>query len=92
LPPRLGGTLALLDADPPADAVLFAHHGLETFASVKDLWKGTLVGSTIDIRLWRVPAADIPKERGARIAWLDAEWAKMDDWLEAIAQSPRETR
>jgi 1-acyl-sn-glycerol-3-phosphate acyltransferase len=92
LPPRLGGTLALLDADPPADAVFFAHHGLETFASVKDLWKGTLVGTTIEIRLWRVPAADIPRERDARIAWLDAEWAKMDDWLEAIAQSPRETR
>jgi 1-acyl-sn-glycerol-3-phosphate acyltransferase len=91
LPPRLGGTLALLDSDPPADAVFFAHHGLETFASVKDLWKGTLVGTTVDIRLWRVPFSEIPRERDARIAWLDAEWAKMDDWLEALAQRSRGT-
>jgi hypothetical protein len=81
LPPRLGGPLALLDGHTPADVVFFAHCGLDGFAEIRDLWRGTLVGRTVRARLWRVPRAEIPAEPAARIAWLRDRWAELDAWV-----------
>ena len=80
LPPRPGGTLALLDAT-SADVVVLAHRGLEGFATVKDIWSGDLVGSRIDVRLWRVPRSDIPEGRSQRVEWLYRIWADIDVWV-----------
>jgi 1-acyl-sn-glycerol-3-phosphate acyltransferase len=79
LPPRLGGTLALLDAG--ADAVFGAHTGFEAAGTFWDLWGGSLVGRVIRARFWRVPAAEIPAEREARIHWLFEHWARIDAWV-----------
>lgn len=80
LPPRPGGTLALLDtAD--ADVVVLAHHGLEGLATIHDIWRGHLVGTTVRAHLWRIPAEAIPTERKQRIEWLFQVWARVDDWV-----------
>lgn len=81
LPPRLGGTLALLDAG--ADAVFGAHTGFEAAGTFWDLWRGSLVGRVIRARFWRVPAAEIPAGREARIRWLFEHWARVDAWVGA---------
>jgi 1-acyl-sn-glycerol-3-phosphate acyltransferase len=100
LPPRLGGTLALLEPSVGADVVICEHTGLEGFATVGDVWSGSLVGSTIRVRLRRFPRSGIPNDRDAQAEWLFDRWAEMDDWIagggpatiaEAVAVRPGST-
>ena len=87
LPPRVGGSLALLDSG--ADVVFGAHTGFEAAGSFWDLWGGSLVGRVIRARFWRVPAAEIPAEHSARIRWLFEHWARIDAWVGAeLARGP----
>ncbi|MAC29776.1 MAG: hypothetical protein CMH59_25405, partial [Myxococcales bacterium] len=83
LPPRLGGLAALLDANPRADVVFCAHVGLEGFATFADLLSGEVVGRTLAVRFWRVPARAIPEEREARLRWLYDQWAEVDRFVGA---------
>lgn len=83
LPPKPGGVLALLDAAPACDVLFIGHHGLEGFARIADIWRGALVGRTVKVRFWREPAASIPTDDEARLAWLAAHWQRLDDWLDA---------
>jgi 1-acyl-sn-glycerol-3-phosphate acyltransferase len=87
LPPRYGGPLALLDARPDADVIFLAHAGFDGAASFASIWSGDLVGKTIHVRFWRVAAEQIPADPRARGEWLDAEWAKLDLWIEHLAQT-----
>jgi 1-acyl-sn-glycerol-3-phosphate acyltransferase len=81
LPPRLGGTLALLDRSHGADVVFCAHVGFDAAATFWHFWNGSLVGQTIRVRFWRVPHAEIPKDRDARIDWLYTQWERMDAYV-----------
>ena len=88
LPPRPGGTLALLEAS-AADVVVLMHRGLEGFARVKDMWSGELVGSKIVTRFRRVRRSEIPEGRAGRVEWLFNLWSEVDDWVvgeEALAE------
>lgn len=80
LPPRPGGTLALLESS-SADVVLLMHKGLEGFASVKDIWSGGLVGSEITVRFERIARSRIPRDRSERIEWLFETWSGVDEWV-----------
>lgn len=80
LPPRPGGTLALLEAS-TADVVVLAHRGLEGFARVKDMWKGGIVGSRIDVIFRRIARSEIPEGRTDRVAWLFETWREIDAWV-----------
>ena len=82
LPPRLGGSLALLERNSGADAVFCAHTGLESTTSIGQLWRGNLVGARVRVKFWVVPFRDIPKGREALAAWLWEEWAKVNSFLE----------
>jgi 1-acyl-sn-glycerol-3-phosphate acyltransferase len=83
LPPRLGGPLALLETRPDVDVVFLAHVGFEGTANLNDVWTGKLVGRTISLHFWRVPSAAIPRDDAARSEWLDAQWARIDAWIDA---------
>jgi hypothetical protein len=83
LPPRLGGPMALLDALPGADVVFMAHTGFEGLTHLQDLLDGSMVGARVCLRVWRVPASQIPAEREARARWLYAQWADLDAWVGA---------
>ncbi|HKS90561.1 MAG TPA: 1-acyl-sn-glycerol-3-phosphate acyltransferase [Tepidiformaceae bacterium] len=82
LPPRLGGALALLEANTDADVVFIVHTGLED-AQYRKLFGGAFVGARLRIHAWRVAAADVPTDRKARGAWLFEQWTKADSWIEA---------
>jgi 1-acyl-sn-glycerol-3-phosphate acyltransferase len=88
LPPRLGGPLALIDAAPHVDVLFCAHVGLDGFAYVKDIWRGGLVGNTIKVCFWRIPAAEIPRDEAGRTAWLYEQWQRVDDWVDAQRTCP----
>jgi 1-acyl-sn-glycerol-3-phosphate acyltransferase len=81
LPPRLGGPLALLEEARGADVVLFGHVGLDGFEYIRDVWAGGLVGTTVRLRFWRFPAAEIPADEEARTKWLYERWQLLDDWV-----------
>lgn len=85
LPPRLGGTLALLEGAPQADVVIFGHVGLDGFQYISDIWSGGLVGTTVKLKFWRYPASQLPREREALILWLYERWQELDDWIGAAA-------
>lgn len=88
LPPRLGGSLALLERNENADAVFCAHTGLESTMSIGQLWRGGLVGRRVRIRVWVVPFEEIPTGREALARWLSDEWAKVNSFLEESRHSP----
>jgi 1-acyl-sn-glycerol-3-phosphate acyltransferase len=81
LPPRLGGTLALLEASRGTDVVVCGHVGLDGFEYISDIWGGGLVGTTVRVKLWRHAAADVPEGRDELVAWLYERWQELDDWV-----------
>jgi len=80
LPPRPGGTLAILETT-DADVVVLAHHGLDGLATAREIWAGDLVGSRIHVRIWRIERARIPTSRSERVQWLYDLWGEIDDWV-----------
>ena len=80
LPPRPGGTLAILDGT-DADVLVLAHRGLEGFARISDIWRGGLVGSRIHLRFWRHPRSTSPTGRQERTEWLFRVWSVVDEWV-----------
>ncbi len=83
LPVRPAGTLALIEDRPDLDIVFMAHTGLEYASQLEDFVRGALYKRTIRVKFWRVPAAEIPTDRDARIEWLHGEWGKVDEWIVA---------
>ncbi|MEA2440882.1 MAG: hypothetical protein QOH76_2306 [Thermoleophilaceae bacterium] len=81
LPPRLGGPLALLEEGRDADVVVCAHVGLDGFEYIRDIWGGGLVGTTVRMRFWRFPAAEVPAGEDERVRWLYEKWQMLDDWV-----------
>lgn len=85
LPPRPGGISALMQGCPEADLVLVAHTGFEPFGSFRAIIDNVPFSAPVRIKLWRVPADDIPDEADARLALIDDWWQRMDDWIEESA-------
>lgn len=82
LPPRPGGVLRALDANPDADVVVVAHAGLERLSSVTDVLTGLPLEHSIRMAWWHVPRAEIPAGRVDREDWLYAWWERIDTWVE----------
>lgn len=83
LPPRPGGVAAALAAAPHADVVLVAHTGLEHLSTLADLWDGLPMDSTVRMRWWFVPAAEVPRDPADLERWLYDRWAEVDRWIGA---------
>ena len=89
LPPRLGGPLALLSEARGTDVVFCGHVGLDGFQYISDIWGGGLVGTTVRVRFWRYPAADVPAGDEERTRWLYERWQTLDDWIGQALAEPR---
>jgi 1-acyl-sn-glycerol-3-phosphate acyltransferase len=81
LPPRRGGSLAVLQAAPQADVVIVANVGFEWATSKRQLWTGDFIGRTIRIDFRRIPAAEIPRDDDGALAWLGEQWLEVDRWV-----------
>jgi 1-acyl-sn-glycerol-3-phosphate acyltransferase len=80
LVPRPGGAAAALAAAPDAEVVFVAHTGLEDLSSAVDLWRGTPMDASIRVKLWRVPASEVPGDTEAA-AWILGWWRRIDSWI-----------
>ncbi|HSL59361.1 MAG TPA: lysophospholipid acyltransferase family protein [Acidimicrobiales bacterium] len=89
LPPRPGGTLALLDAtdDVGADVVLIAHVGLEVLTPVTAIWRRIPLCRPVQVKVWRIPRHEIPVGLAERRRWLLATWQVLDDWVDAATRA-----
>ncbi|MGA1675421.1 MAG: 1-acyl-sn-glycerol-3-phosphate acyltransferase [Pseudomonadales bacterium] len=87
MPPRLGGTLALLENNPGRDLVFCAHTGFEGSSHFSSLLNGSWVGAQVRIHFWRVPFATIPQHRDAQVHFLFEQW----DLMETEVKRLRET-
>ena len=81
LPPRTGGVAAIREAAPAMDAVICVHTGFEGAASFKEFWQGGLVGKTVNVEFWRIPAEGIPAAPQDRKIWLLDLWLEVDAWV-----------
>jgi len=81
LPPRPGGVLTLLDALPDVDCAILAHQGLEGLQKVKDVFSGSVIGSRVRGKVWRVRRSDIPATDDERMRWLYKQWSLVDAFV-----------
>jgi 1-acyl-sn-glycerol-3-phosphate acyltransferase len=86
LPPRLGGTLALLDRAKDWDIAVCAHAGLEGSASFHELWNGALVGRVVHVRTSVFSGATLPATREGKIEWLFERWSEVDAFVASRAR------
>ncbi len=83
LPPRLGGTLAMLQANPGKDVVFCAHVGFEGSTHFSNLINGGWLAAAIEIEFWRVPYERIPKDVEGLKQFLFENWDRMHEWIAA---------
>ncbi len=83
LPPKLAGSLALLERNPGADAVFCAHVGFERAMSFREFLAGGLNDLELRVTFWRVPFEQIPRDEVGRREWLYEQWSKVDAWVVA---------
>jgi 1-acyl-sn-glycerol-3-phosphate acyltransferase len=81
LPPRPGGVLTLLDALPDVDCAILAHQGLEGLQKVKDVFSGSVIGSRVRGKVWRVRRSEIPATDEERMHWLYEQWSLVDAFV-----------
>jgi 1-acyl-sn-glycerol-3-phosphate acyltransferase len=86
LPIRPAGTMALLDRRADLDVVFCAHTGLEGASRLEDFLSGSLLGRVWKVKLWRVPRSQVPTDPEEQLAWLEAEWQKVDEWIDQNRQ------
>lgn len=84
LPPRLGGTLAMLRANPGRDLLFCAHAGFEGSSHFRNLVNGSWIGARVRIRFWRVPYRDIPVGEDALRTFLFEQWDRMQQAVEEL--------
>ena len=81
LPPRTGGFLAALAANPGRDLLFCAHTGFEGSSHFRTLINGAWSGARIHIHFWRVPFDDIPTSANDRCRLLFEQWDRMERWV-----------
>lgn len=81
LPPRAGGVLACLETRPDIPVVIVAHTGLDKITSARQLWRSVPFSRAMEIRWWLPPHP--PYGEADRLAWLTAEWAVIDEWIDS---------
>ena len=65
--------MALLSESSSYDLVIMAHRGFENVVTMWDLFRGSLIGKTIDVMITKYPFTDIPKsetERRKPFSWM----------------------
>ncbi len=77
LPPRPGGTRALIEAAADLSLVFCAHTGFEGASHFGTLINGSWIGADIRIRFWRVARRDVPSNAAAQRDFLFTQWDRM---------------
>lgn len=89
LPPRRGGVVACLTARADTRVVVVVHRGLDTLVNPAQMWRALPVDRRpMRIQTWVFAAADVPRDEPRARRWVDAQWARVDAWVEAPTGAP----
>ncbi len=83
-PPRPAGTLAVLAGAPDADVVLMAHAGFEGLDSFRGILTAIPGSAPVLLDCERIPRAEVPTDPTEQIAWLDAQWLRVDQKVDDL--------
>jgi len=61
--------------------IFVAHTGLDALMTIGDIWRALPMEQVVKARWWRVPAAEVPREREAQVRWLYEWWERIDTWI-----------
>ncbi len=81
LPPRPGGTLALLEGAPDADVVIMGHVGFEPFGTLTEIVQNLGGDNQVTMKAWRYSRSEIPTDQPGQIDWLFERWLELDEWV-----------
>ena len=83
-PPRPAGTLAVLEGAATADVVFVAHAGFEGLDSFGGILRAIPGTAPVLVECARVERRNVPGGVDAQTAWLDDEWLRMDERVDAL--------
>lgn len=83
LPPKRGGPLAVMRNNPGGTVVFCGHTGLDTVRTFNEFVNGVLLDTTIRVKFWAESVASLPPDDEGRVAWLDRQWMRMDEFCAA---------
>ncbi|MGI9646229.1 MAG: 1-acyl-sn-glycerol-3-phosphate acyltransferase [Ilumatobacteraceae bacterium] len=81
MPPRPRGVAAALRACPRADAVFVAHTGLDTIATIADLWDCIPIHKVVQMNWHVVEASTVPRDDDGINDMLYQAWEAIDTWI-----------
>ncbi|MGC4175882.1 1-acyl-sn-glycerol-3-phosphate acyltransferase [Demequina sp.] len=79
--PHAGGLLAAIENAPQARIVMMGHTGLDQLETVGDIWQALPVDKRITLKMWTVPADEVPATLEEREVWLFDWWERIDRWI-----------
>jgi 1-acyl-sn-glycerol-3-phosphate acyltransferase len=85
LAPQPGGALSAIEAS-GADVVFIGMAGFPEGAG--ETWRALAAPITLRMRLWTVPAAEIPED--GRVEWLFGWWRRVDAWVGGAREARRQ--
>lgn len=92
LPPLREGALKLV-SNTATDIVFVAHRGIDRVGAMSDLIKGGLTYAHLEIAIWRIPAAQVPRDEAEVRAFMLENWRKIDQFVaqrkEGAEQEPQ---
>lgn len=81
MPPRPGGVTAALQACPRADVVFVAHTGLDTIATIGDLWDCIPIDKVVHMNWYVAEASTVPRDDDGITDMLYRAWEAIDSWI-----------
>jgi hypothetical protein len=79
LPPRTGGTVACVLANPDADVLVIAHAGLDQLVTPGQIWHALpMHDRPMRISWWLHAAGTVPRDEAAVEEWLRRQWDEVD--------------
>lgn len=81
LPPRLGGTLALLERASTWDIGICTHIGMDDATSFADFLGGALVGSEVRVRIDIHRGDTLPRDREGLTEWIYDRWREVNRFV-----------
>lgn len=79
LPPLRHGARKLVETM-DTDVLFIAHRGIDRTGAMSDLVKGSLVGASLQVTIWRVPADEVPRDPDGVRHFLVSNWERVDAW------------
>ncbi len=81
LPPLREGGVRLVEETPDADLVFIAHRGVDDVSAMSDLVKGHMTDATMEVRIWRIPASQVPRSEDGIRDFLVDNWERIDHFI-----------